>query len=629
MLTNKRDVIRCWRGRSWVDDGKASRQQLGESGPSTLSDTVFLDSARSSKQHHNPFGFEKYITELLDGVLFPLLRPDIYKVYGIKRPVGFLVHGPAGCGKSLLISTLGETLGIPIIKVDVSTLVGNPNESLEQALKSALQRAKRETSALILFDELDVILGRRDGNKESDRRNSILLSEWLDHLEANTLGCNVVVAGICKSTESLDPCLRRPGRFDKEILIAAPNSEERKTILKGLSQGLNVEDSLDWMNLANLTSGYLGADLVALTSQAVVCMTKRYYSSTLQSQFIAPEVVPQGGPKSGLVEILADFRAQIANSQLAAGLCVDTSDYLAALPKIQASCKREGFTAAPKVKWGDIGALKGVRDQLQMSVIAPIKHPEVYESVGVRSPSGILLWGPPGCGKTLLAKAVACESSASFISVKGPEFLNKFLGESERSLRQVFQRARASAPCVIFFDEIDAVVPRRDTAANENSSRVVNTFLSELDGIDSRGGVFLIAASNRPDVIDPALLRPGRIDKLLLVDVPTSAERPEILRALSKSMPLEESVDLNQVALDPRLEGFTGADIAALVKDAATLCLKRTVFNTSFEEFSLTRTDQTRVKINADDFEMAISGRNPSITRRERDMYSKLSRLYK
>ncbi|KAK9761040.1 Ribosome biogenesis ATPase rix7 [Basidiobolus ranarum] len=300
-------------------------------------------------------------------------------------------------------------------------------------------------------------------------------------------------------------------------------------------------------------------------------------------------------------------------------------DFKEALTKVQPSSKREGFATVPDVSWDDIGALQSVRDELRMAVVEPIKHPEFFRKVGIQAPAGVLLWGPPGCGKTLLAKAVAHESHANFISVKGPELLNKYVGESERAVRQVFARARASSPCVVFFDELDALCARRDDSQSEASARVVNTLLTEMDGVESRKQVFIIAATNRPDIIDPAILRPGRLDKLLYVDLPTTEERYEILKTLSKKTPLHPNVSLNSIACHPKCVGLSGADLASLLREAAVATLRDSFYAAGTLNPIESAND---VKVTASHFDIAFSKVSPSVSAKDKKQYDSLRKRF-
>lgn len=315
-------------------------------------------------------------------------------------------------------------------------------------------------------------------------------------------------------------------------------------------------------------------------------------------------------------------------SQLAP-LSISKEDFISALPNIQPTAKREGFATVPDVTWNNVGALSKVRVELHMAIVQPIKRPEIYLKVGISAPAGVLMWGPPGCGKTLLAKAVANESKANFISVKGPELLNKYVGESERAVRQMFARARASVPCIIFFDELDALVPRRDTSLSESSSRVVNTLLTELDGLNNRQGIFVIGATNRPDMIDSAMLRPGRLDKTLYIELPNSLERLEILKTVIRSngTPVSPEVNLDSIAHDERCRNFSGADLSSLVREASVIALKRNFFKSIGDlDEHVDDIDVDNVLVTVDDFEKALDGTKPSVSDRDRLRYEKLNK---
>lgn len=388
----------------------------------------------------------------------------------------------------------------------------------------------------------------------------------------------------------------------------------------------------------------MGADLTALTTEAGVIAVKRIFEDMSSSSMSADDAMENmaldDGPFSTLPEsVLSTPIARFLTSHpgpLSAdkldSLLLTPADFDVALKVVQPSAKREGFATVPDVTWADIGALGNVRDELHMAVVQPIRHPEIFSVVGIDAPSGVLLWGPPGCGKTLLAKAVANESHANFISVKGPELLNKYVGESERAVRQVFARARASAPCVIFFDELDALVPRRDDSMSESSARVVNTLLTELDGLDSRKAVYVIGATNRPDMIDPAMVRPGRLDKLLYVDLPSPPERLEILRTHTKRTPIAEEdwAGIAAIAASDACDGFSGADLAALVREAASLALRGALEAMgAFEsETSTTSVPQKQVYVSLNNFAVAAQKTRASVSREQRQKYERMRDKY-
>ena len=423
----------------------------------------------------------------------------------------------------------------------------------------------------------------------------------------------VMIIGATNRPDALDSALRRAGRFDREICLGIPDEAARCAILKLLTRQMRISGSIDYDVLAAKTPGYVGADLSALTypcaccevvltgkkEAAIIAVNRIFHTLFTQSAssntLVASADVTSGTPLnntstidnpsgtsssipsdmevlppidiSSRMEVAEQIKEQttIPESQLSQ-LAVEMTDFEQALKKVQPSSKREGFVTVPNTTWDDIGALTHVREKLRISVVEPIRNPQLFRSMGLSMPAGVLLYGPPGCGKTLLAKAVSNESRANFISIKGPELLNKYVGESERGVRQVFERARASSPCVIFFDEIDALCPKRsncwgpligrgmDGGSSGVSERMVNMLLTEMDGLEDRKQVFVIAATNRPDIIDPAMLRPGRLDTLLLVPLPSEEDRLDILRTITKHSPLAADVDLERIAKDSRCE---------------------------------------------------------------------------
>jgi ribosome biogenesis ATPase len=448
----------------------------------------------------------------------------------------------------------------------------------EKALREHFEEAKRLAPCLIFIDEIDAITPKRESaQREMEKRIVAQLLTCMDDLALDkTDGKPVIVLAATNRPDSLDAALRRGGRFDKEINMTVPSEPVREKILRALTRKMVLADDLDFKTLAKRTPGFVGADLNDLVSTAGSTAIKRYLD-ILKSNSGDDMDIEDSDDLSPKVKELRRLITHAKESPIgdeSQVVHVSNADFFTALPKIQPSSKREGFATIPDTTWADIGALGGVRDELSTAIVEPIKNPEIYASVGITAPTGVLLWGPPGCGKTLLAKAVANESRANFISVKGPELLNKYVGESERAVRQVFVRARSSIPCVIFFDELDALVPRRDDTLSEASARVVNTLLTELDGLgSSRQGIYVIAATNRPDIIDPAMLRPGRLETLLFVNLPSPLERAEIMQTLVRNLPIEFNEDLRRLAEE--CEGFSGADLGSLLRRAGYSAIKR------------------------------------------------------
>lgn len=658
-------------------------------------------------------GVTKALDQVLELIAMPLCHPEIYLHTGVKPPRGVLLHGPPGCGKTMLAGALAGELNVPLLSISSPSIVSGTSGESEQTLRKLFEEAIQVAPCILFLDEIDSITPKRESaGREMERRIVAQILTLLDDLTWDkTQGKPVMVIGATNRPDALDPALRRAGRFDHEITLGVPDEDGREDILRVLCAGLKLSGDFDLRALAKATPGYVGADLVALTAAAGIRAVKRIFNELAESATdvmmedsqpntvtdgdmqadhkteedtlvqqqrkdagedeikvdltddLPDETVTHATPSATLFEALP---AALQNSAIAKflrsnqtplsaaqleRLRIGPEDFAAALPSIQPSSKREGFATVPEVTWADIGALEATREELEMSIVEPIKNPELFRAVGVSNSGGVLLWGPPGCGKTLLAKAVANESGANFISVKGPELLNKYVGESERAVRQVFARARTSSPCVIFFDELDALVPRRDDSLSESSSRVVNTLLTELDGLEARVQTYVIGATNRPDMIDPAMCRPGRLDKLLYVDLPDTEERRKILSTLTNKTPLQVDQDghtawISDIACDARCDGFSGADLAALVREASVLALRETIQRRKGESrstvaqvtqqqqtqsgasFTAYRSAEVSVKVNRPHFLAALDKVQPSVGMAQRKKYNLLrSRL--
>lgn len=592
-------------------------------------------------------GLDKQIKQLLEIVALPLLHPEIYSFTGITRPHGVLLHGVPGGGKTQLVHCLAGQLQLPFITISAPSIVSGMSGESERALREHFDEAKRHAPCILFLDEVDAITPKREtAQREMERRIVAQLLTCMDDLAGSEKP--VIMLGATNRPDSIDPALRRAGRFDHEIEMGVPTVEGREQILRVLLQNLQLAPEVDIRWLAKSTPGYVGADLTSLTTEAGVVAVKRIFETMggpVTEEAAMENMALDDGPMSALpagvlqtpiAQFLVNHPGPLGAEQLG-DLVLLPTDFAQALKVVQPSAKREGFATVPDVTWADIGALGNVRDELHMAVVQPIRHPELFSVVGIDAPSGVLLWGPPGCGKTLLAKAVANESRANFISVKGPELLNKYVGESERAVRQVFARARASAPCVIFFDELDALVPRRDDSMSESSARVVNTLLTELDGLDARKAVYVIGATNRPDMIDPAMVRPGRLDKLLYVDLPSPAERLEVLRTHTKRTPIAEADwdAISALVNSDACDGFSGADIAALVREAASLALR-----SALEAIGAFENDSDRgsrggevtmapdVHVSAEHFARAAQKTQPSVSREQRHKYERMRDKY-
>lgn len=611
-------------------------------------------------------GMEDVVAQLMELIGLPILHPEIFISTGVEPPRGVLLHGPPGCGKTSIANALAGELQVPFVSISAPSVVSGMSGESEKKIRDLFDEARSLAPCLMFFDEIDAITPKRDGGaqREMERRIVAQLLTSMDEMNMEkTGGKPVIVIGATNRPDSLDAALRRAGRFDREICLNVPNEISRIHILKKLAQNLKIDGEIDFTKLAKLTPGFVGADLKALTTGAGTCAIKRifhaYANNTMALDNNNNEMnVDQDTenkaenekslkntanmidplPLTIIQKFIQNFPEPLNEEQLS-DLSIKYEDFLKALPTIQPTAKREGFATVPDVTWASVGALTKVRVELNMAIVQPIKKPELYEKVGISAPAGVLLWGPPGCGKTLLAKAVANESRANFISIKGPELLNKYVGESERAIRQVFTRARASVPCVIFFDELDALVPRRDATLSESSSRVVNTLLTELDGLNDRRGIFVVGATNRPDMIDPAMLRPGRLDKTLFIELPNADEKLDILKTLVRTngTPLSSNVDLKAVIDDKRCKNFSGADIASLVRESSVLALKRSFFKNDqvqsvvennldkeFEDLSVTYPSE-EILVTMSDFLTALKKIRPSVSDKDRLKYGKLS----
>lgn len=647
------------------EEKKRKRKETPEKKPGSKKKKI--DHTPPTIKLSNLGGMEKVTTQLMELIGLPILHPEIYLSTGVEPPRGVLLYGPPGCGKTTIANALAGELQVPFISISAPSIVSGMSGESEKKLREIFEDAKNVAPCLIFMDEIDSITPKRDGGaqREMERRIVAQLLTLMDELTLDkTDGKPVIVIGATNRADSLDPALRRAGRFDREILLNVPSEDQRISILKAMTSSLKLNtEGFNFKTLAKLTAGFVGADLKSLVTASGVFAIKRIFESLSEQQeleelmqngsidnntmevdvaspSISKELVKQFETKSDdeklsvIQKFLIRHPSPLSEEQLEP-LSINFDDFMNALPSIQPTAKREGFATIPDVTWDHVGALTKIRMELHMCIVQPIKKPEVFEKVGITAPAGVLMWGPPGCGKTLLAKAVANESRANFISIKGPELLNKYVGESERAIRQVFQRARASVPCIIFFDELDALVPRRDASLSESSSRVVNTLLTELDGLNDRRGIFVVGATNRPDMIDPAMIRPGRLDKSLYIELPTEEERLDILNTLIKSnrTPVDSSVDLKNIVYDTKCRNFSGADLSSLVREAGVLALKRKFFlhqkvkdldKSGFIENDDDFNDDD-IFVTMNDFKMALDNIKPSVSDKDRQKYERLN----
>ena len=495
-------------------------------------------------------GLKRELRRIREMIELPLRYPEVFERLGIAPPKGVLLHGPPGCGKTLIARAVAQETSARFLSINGPEIMNQWHGASEGNLRKIFDEARRSAPAIIFIDEIDAIAPKREemsSERQTERRVVAQLLTLMDGLEARG---NVIVIAATNIPDTLDPALRRPGRFDRELAISVPDRDGRREILEIYTRGMPLAGDVDLDRLAATTHGFVGADLEAFGREAAMNALRR----------LMPDI---------------DFARQAIPYEKLARLHVSAEDFAGARAEIEPSALREVFTEVPDVGWDEVGGLDEVKQVVIEAVEWPLRHAALFAEAGVRPAKGILLYGPPGTGKTLIAKAVAHGSEANFIAVKGPQLLSMWVGESERAVREVFRKARQAAPCIIFFDELDALAPPRDGVGGVSSERVVSQLLTEMDGVSALEGVVVLASTNRPDRIDPALLRPGRFDVLIELPAPGEAARLSILTVHTKHMPLSTDVDL--VALATDCEGFVGADLSELCRRAATLAIRERV----------------------------------------------------
>jgi transitional endoplasmic reticulum ATPase len=503
--------------------------------------------AKGPKVAYEDIGGLNYeVDKVREMIELPLKHPELFEKLGVDAPKGVLLHGPPGTGKTLLAKAVASETSANFISIGGPEIMSKFHGESEERLRDIFKEAAENSPSIIFIDEVDSIAPKRDEvTAETERRVVAQLLAVMDGLEGRG---KVIVIAATNRPNALDPALRRPGRFDREIEIGIPDREGRLEILQIHTRGMPLDDDVDLTQLASMTHGYVGADLAALSREGAMRALRRILPTMdLDEETIAPEV-------------LSSLRVTMEN-------------FMDAYREMPPSALREVLLESPNIKWEDIGGLEGPKQELMETVEWPLRYGPLYRHLKAVPPKGILLYGPPGTGKTLLAKAVASESQANFISVKGPEFLSKWVGESEKAVRETFRKARQAAPCVIFLDEIDAIAPHRGRSSDSGvTERVISQLLTEMDGLESLHNVIVMAATNRPDMIDPALLRPGRFDRLVYIPPPDLEARKEILRIHTKDRPVADDVDLDKLAT--KMENYTGAEIAAVANEAVMLAIR-------------------------------------------------------
>jgi transitional endoplasmic reticulum ATPase len=495
-------------------------------------------------------GLKDELQRVREMIELPLKHPEVFDRLGIEPPKGVLLHGPPGTGKTLIARAVANESGANFTSINGPEIISKWYGESEARLREIFEQAEKNAPSIVFIDELDAIAPKREEvTGEVERRVVATLCTALDGLKARG---RVIVIGATNRPNALDPAIRRPGRFDREIVIGVPDREGRKEVLQIHTRGMPLAKDISLDHYANVTHGFVGADLEALAKEAAMSALRK----------ILPEIKLE--EKSIPSEVLEKLQ-------------VTKEDFDNALRMTEPSAMREVLIEVPNVRWEDVGGLEQAKQKLIEAVEWPLKYPDAFKRVGIEPPHGILLYGPPGTGKTMLARAVATESEANFISIKGPELLSKWVGESEKGVRETFRKAKMAAPTIIFFDEIDALVPRRGSGFGDShvTERVISQLLTELDGLEKLEDVVVIGATNRPDLVDPALLRPGRFDRLVLVPAPDEKARLEILKIHAKSMPLAKDVDLKLLAKEAG--EYSGSDIAALCREAAMLVLRKDI----------------------------------------------------
>ena len=530
-------------------------------------------------------GLKEEVRRVREIIELPMRHQELFDRLGINPPKGVLLHGPPGTGKTLIARAVANESGASFISIQGPEIMNKYYGQTEQNLREKFKEARQNLPAIIFLDEIDSIAPKRDEVKgEVERRVVAQLLTLMDGLEERG---KLIVIAATNRVDDIDPALRRPGRFDREIEIGVPNREGRMEILQVHTRNMPLDEKLNLESISEMTHGFVGADLAALTREAAMKALRRYLPDMDLEKPISTEILQK--------------------------LNVNQVDFREALKEIEPSTLREVLIEVPRVSWDQIGGLKMVKQKLRETIEWPLTDPESFTKIGIKPPRGVLLFGPPGTGKTLLAKAVASETEANFISIKGPEVLSKWVGDSEKAVREIFKKARQVAPSIVFLDEIDSIAPRRSaTSTNNVSERIVNQLLTSMDGMEDSEGIVVLAATNRPDIMDHALLRSGRFDRLLFIEPPDAESRLEILKIHTANMPLDNSVDLSSLA--ERTSGYTGADLEGICREAGLIALREDI-----------KTD----KIKLDHFEEALKDVKPSVDEETLNAYRMIREEWK
>jgi len=541
-------------------------------------------------------GCRKQLAIIKEMVELPLRHPQLFKTIGIKPPRGILLYGPPGTGKTLIARAVANETGAFFFLINGPEIMSKMAGESESNLRKAFEEAEKNSPAIIFIDEIDSIAPKREKtNGEVEKRIVSQLLTLMDGLKSRS---HVIVMGATNRPNSIDPALRRFGRFDREVDIGIPDAIGRLEILRIHTKNMKLADDVDLEQIANETHGYVGSDIAALCSEAALQQIRERMD-------------------------LIDLDEETIDAEVLDLLAVSMENFRFALGSSNPSALRETVVEIPNVSWDDVGGLENVKRELQELVQYPVVHPEKFLKFGMTPSKGVLFYGPPGCGKTLLAKAIANECQANFISIKGPELLTMWFGESEANVREVFDKARAAAPCVLFFDELDSIAKARGGSAGDGggaADRVINQVLTEMDGMNQKKNVFIIGATNRPDIIDSAILRPGRLDQLIYIPLPDEPSRVAILKSALRKSPLADDVDLQYLA--KVTHGFSGADLTEICQRACKLAIREDIskdirreeFRAQNPDAQMEATEETPAQIRRDHFEESMRFARRSVT---------------
>ncbi len=554
--------------------------------------------ATPSVNYEDIGGLDRELEQVREMIELPMRHPELFRQLGIEPPKGVLLHGPPGTGKTLMAKAIANEIDAYFTTISGPEIMSKYYGESEEQLREIFDEAEQQAPAIVFIDELDSIAPKREEvSGDVERRVVAQLLSLMDGLEERG---DVVVIGATNRPDALDSALRRGGRFDREIEVGVPDRTGRLEILQVHTRGMPLAESVDLEDLAESTHGFVGADVETLTKEAAMNALRR----------IRPEI---------------DLDAEEIDAEVIESLRVTSNDFKEALKTVEPSAMREVFAEVPDVTWHDVGGLESTKERLRETIQWPLRYPEVFETMDLTAAKGVLLYGPPGTGKTLLAKAVANESDSNFIPVKGPELINKYVGESERGVRKIFSKARENAPSIIFFDEIDSIATERGRSSGDSqvTERVVSQLLTELDGIEALEDVVVIAATNRPDLIDRALMRPGRLDRHVNVPAPDTDARRAIFEVHTRDKPLAEDVDLDDLA--ERTDGYVGADIEAVCREAAMAASRELIQTVDEEDVA---ESVKNALISQEHFEAALDEVNPSFTEDMRQTYEQIEERF-